>query len=149
MLEKVTDSNGNYIRYTYTKDGNQIYPSQIIYTGQGSTDGPATITFATQARPDAFNNYVPGFKTWTNLRLSQLTVAFNGKAVRQHVLGYGTGNNGFRSILKSVQETGYDDNGVATTLPAETFGYASSSQYPPKPQNPKTPKPQNPILFTI
>src|SRR5205823_29743 len=40
MLEKVTDTNGNYVRYVYNKDSNQIYPYQITYSGSGSTDGP-------------------------------------------------------------------------------------------------------------
>ena len=43
-LQEVRDTNGNYIKYTYTRDSNEIYPSQIIYTGNGVNDGPATIT---------------------------------------------------------------------------------------------------------
>jgi hypothetical protein len=48
MLEEIHDTNSNYVKFTYLKDGNEIY--QIIYTGNGSTDGPATITFATSTR---------------------------------------------------------------------------------------------------
>ena len=127
MLEKVVDTNGNYIHYVYTKDGNQIYPSQIIYTGNGSTDGPITISFTTAARPDAHNDYTAGFKVWTNYRISQITASVNGTKVRQYTLGYTTGNNGTRSLLASVQETGWNDSGVQTTLPPETFSYASST----------------------
>src|SRR5262249_31508245 len=47
MLEKEIDTNGNFIRYAYSKDHNQISPSEIIYTGHSSTDGPMTVTFAT------------------------------------------------------------------------------------------------------
>ncbi len=52
MLEKEIDPSGNYIRYAYSKNNNQIYPEEIDYTGSGSTDGPFTISFATTTRTD-------------------------------------------------------------------------------------------------
>ena len=46
MLEEIQNTNNNnYIKYTYNKDSGQIYPSQIIYTGNGVTDGDITIDF--------------------------------------------------------------------------------------------------------
>jgi len=77
MLEKVVDTNGNYIRYVYNKDGNQIYPYQIIYTGNGVTDGPMTITFATSTRPDKTISFKNGFEEDTNYRISQIVAADN------------------------------------------------------------------------
>src|SRR6266849_10695744 len=35
MLQEIRDTNNNYVRYIYTKDSGQIYPSQILYTGNG------------------------------------------------------------------------------------------------------------------
>ena len=87
MLEKEVDTNGNYVRYVYNKDGNQIYPYQIIYTGNGSTDGPMTITFATSTRPDDIISYKSDFQVTTNYRVSQITAAVNGTTVRQYNLG--------------------------------------------------------------
>jgi FG-GAP-like repeat len=106
---------------------NQIYPYQIIYTGNGSTDGPMTVNFATSTRSDKVMSFKGGFEEDTNYRISQVTAAVNGSTVRQHNLSYTTGNNGARSLLSSVQENGYDDNNVLTSLPAMTFGYVSSS----------------------
>jgi hypothetical protein len=94
MLEKEIDKNGNYIRYVYAKDHNQIYPQEIIYTGHGSSDGPLTVTFATSSRPDVAINFSPGFEVDTYYRISQITAAVNGSTVRQYNLSYTTGNNG-------------------------------------------------------
>jgi RHS repeat-associated protein len=127
MLEKVIDTNGNYIRYVYNKDSNQLYPYQIIYTGSGSTDGPMTITFATSTRPDKVMSYKAGFEVDTNYRISQITAAVSSTTVRQYNLSYTIGNNGTRSLLSSIQENGFDDNSIETVFPAMTLGYVSSS----------------------
>jgi RHS repeat-associated protein len=127
MLEEIRDTNNNYVKFVYVKDGNQIYPSQIIYTGNGVTDGPATITFATSTRPDPYIDYRPTFKVTTNWRISEIDASFNGSVVRKYLLSYGSGNNGVRSMLTSVQEEGYDDSSNLTTLPAMTFNYVSTS----------------------
>jgi hypothetical protein len=127
MLEEVRDTNNNFVRYVYNKDGNQIYPYQIIYTGNGVTDGPATITFATSTRPDTSSGYRAGFRVSTKYRISQITAAFNGSNVRRYDLSYTTGNNSNRSLLSSVQQTGWDENSNAVSLPSMTFGYVSSS----------------------
>jgi hypothetical protein len=39
MLDEVRDRNGNYVKYEYQQDSNQIYPYKIKYTGGGTTDG--------------------------------------------------------------------------------------------------------------
>jgi RHS repeat-associated protein len=127
MLEEIRDTNNNYVKFTYLKDYNEIYPYQIIYTGYGSTDGPATITFATSTRTDPLTSYKAGFKVWTNYRISQITANFNSTMVRQYALSYGTGSNGYRSLLTSIAETGRDDDGVQVTLPAMTFTYVAST----------------------
>ena len=44
MLQEIRDTNNNYVKFTYAKDSNDIYPSQILYTGNGSTDGIFKIT---------------------------------------------------------------------------------------------------------
>jgi hypothetical protein len=126
-LQEVRDTNGNYIKYTYLRDNNQIYPSQIIYTGNGSTDGPAKITFATSTRTDVRASCASDFKVTTNYRISEIDSLFNGTTVRKYLLGYGVGDNGARSLLTSLQQEGYDDSNNLTALPAMTFTYATTS----------------------
>jgi hypothetical protein len=126
-LEEIRDTNDNYIKYTYLRDGNEVYPYTIVYTGHGSTDGIATVTFATSTRPDARVSYAPGFVASTTQRISEIDASVNNSVVRKYLLGYGTGNNGYRSLLTSIHEQGIDDNGTITSLPATRFSYASSS----------------------
>ncbi len=127
MLEEIRDTNNNYVKFTYTKDGNQIYPSQVIYTGNGTTDGPLTVDFTTASRPDPIVDYRPGFRTVTYNRISQITAKVSGTMVRQYALGYTTGHNGKRSLLNSIQLTGRDDLGNQASLPAMTFSYVNSN----------------------
>jgi len=54
-----SDTNNNYVRYIYTKDSGQIYPSQILYTGNGGTDGIFSIDFTKSSRSDTYTNYLP------------------------------------------------------------------------------------------
>jgi hypothetical protein len=126
-LQEIRDTNGNYIKYTYLRDNNVIYPYRIIYTGNGSTDGIFTISFATSTRPDSRLSYASGFAATTTQRISKITAAVNGTTVRQYDLSYGTGDNGYRSLLTSIQQKGYDDNNTLITLPAMNFTYATSS----------------------
>jgi len=127
MLEKEIDPNGNYVRYVYSKDGNQIYPYQIIYTGHSGSDGPISVTFATSTRLDTVMSFASGFEVDTNYRISQITASMNGSTLRQYNLSYTTGNNGYRSLLSAVQESGWNESGATTTLPAWTFSYMSST----------------------
>src|SRR5262249_26525316 len=127
MLQEVRDTNGNYVTYIYNRDNNVLYPYKITYTGNGSTDGPFTITFATSTRPDTRTSYATGFSSTLTQRISEVDALVNGTTVRKYLLGYGAGENGYRSLLTSVQQQGYDDNNNLTSLPATTFSYASSS----------------------
>ena len=127
MLQEIRDTNNNYIRYVYTKDSGQIYPSQILYTGNG-TDGVFLVTFTTASRPDKRVNYLPGFKVTTNSRISQITAAVNGNVVREYNLSYTAGNNGLRSLLSSVQENGYDANHQnMVAYPALSLNYINTT----------------------
>ena len=126
-LQEVRDTNGNYIKYTYNRDSNELCPYQIVYTGNGANDGPAVISFATSTRPDTRISFAPGFKVTTGYRISEIDASFNSKLLRKYLLSYGAGINGNRSLLTSVQQQGYDDNNNLVSLPATSFTYASST----------------------
>ena len=42
-LQEIRDPNNNYVKYTYARDNNELYPTKITYTGSGATDGPMPI----------------------------------------------------------------------------------------------------------
>ena len=127
MLQEIRDTNDNYVKYTYNRDSNVLYPYKIIYTGHGSTDGIDTVTFATTTRADIRQSYDSGFAATTTKLISEIDATTNGTIVRKYLLSYGTGNNGSRSLLSGVQGQGYDDNNTLTTLPVMTFRYTSST----------------------
>lgn len=128
MLDEMRDTNGNYVRYEYSKDNGQIYPSEIYYTGYGGSDGIFSVEFSKESRPDAVTSYASSFLIKTNYRINQIQAKVNGVWVRKYDLAYTTGSNGSRSLLSSVTETGQDESGTNTvSLPATTFEYGNDT----------------------
>src|SRR5208337_1674453 len=127
MLDKVTDTNNNYIKYTYYKDAGEIYPNQVIYTGNGTTDDPFEVDFLRTSRNDAATSSQPGFPIHSNYLINEIDVKFSGTWVRKYLLGYTTGDNQTRSLLNSMTEEGQDDSSGTITLPPVTFAYQQSN----------------------
>lgn len=127
MLEKVQDTNGNYMTYSYTKNGDQIYPSQIIYTANGTTTAPFEVDFTTESRSGVTTLYNYGFGVTSSYRVNEIDIKFNSNLVNKYVLAYTTGHNQSKDLLSSVTQTAYDNSGTATTLPAMSFTYFSGT----------------------
>ncbi len=128
MLEEIRDTNDNYIKYEYFKDQNQIYPSRIIYTGSGSTDGIFEVEFLRQTRTDASFSYRAGFKIQTNYRVNEIQAKINASWTRKYSLAYTLGDDSNRSLINSIVETGKDESsGLEVSLPATTFSYQNNA----------------------
>jgi RHS repeat-associated protein len=128
MISKITDSNGNNVKYYYSKDQGQIYPQKITYSGTGSSDGVYAVNFSLENRTDPTLSAKTGFSVTTNSRVKTVNVIFNSsQTILLYTLNYSVGVNGKRSLLQSVQQTGYDVNNIATSLPATTFSYENNS----------------------
>jgi len=125
MLNEVRDPSGNYTKYEYTKDNGQIYPKDIIYTGNGTTDGPFEVDFLTENRPDTPTSFVPGFAIQSNFLIQQIQTKINGVLSRTYTLNYATSTSSSRSLLQSITESGKDDTGNTVTLPPTQFSYTS------------------------
>ena len=123
MLEEVRDQNDNYISYFYYKDDGQIYPLNINYTGNDSTDGIFDIDFTREGRDDIATSTLAGFPVVSNYRISQIQAEINSSWVRKYELGYTTGDNGVRSLLDTITETGRDEDLNTLSLPATNFDY--------------------------
>jgi RHS repeat-associated protein len=124
MLEKVIDPNGNYTTYQYFKDNGQIYPQAILYTADAtSTSGVFRVDFTHTARTDVATTTNTGFTVVTNYVITQVQAKSNGAVVHSYTLGYTTGDDGFKSLLKTITESGFDESGATTTLPAMQFTY--------------------------
>lgn len=109
-LETVRDPNNNYIKYTYYKEAGQIYPSTIVYTGNGTTDGTLSVVFERQSRSDDMTLYSTGFGVTTKYRINKIQTKVGTQVTHEYALLYSNGTNGVRSLLASVTETGYDKN---------------------------------------
>ncbi len=128
-LDKVTDTNGNYMTLSYYKDptNREIYLDQIDYTGNTNTGLTPTnqIKFIRDdgSRPDATTNYLPRFAVKTSYRLSSIEVRANiggsYQLSRKYVLNYTPSPSTDRSILSTVVLYGSDN----TAMPATLFDY--------------------------
>jgi RHS repeat-associated protein len=128
MLQKVQDTNGNYISYEYFKDQGQIYPSQISYTHKVADAGIYVIDFTHTIRPDQVTTNDLGFAVKTNYFINLLTIKTNGNWTRKYELSYQSGDNSNKSLLHGIIESGRDETtNVVTTLPATTFNYQAST----------------------
>jgi hypothetical protein len=127
MLSEIRDRNDNFISFSYYKNNGQIYPSSITYTGHGSTPGIFEISFVRQARPDVRKNYHSAFLVQTNERVSQIITKVNGATARTYTLCYTAGQDGTRSMLASITESGTDESGNTVTLPPTTFTYQTQA----------------------
>ena len=127
MLDSTTDPNGNSIAYTYATDSGQVYPTKITYTNNGGAPGVAEVDFLYEQRSDMATSSATGFQVVTKKRLKQILVYTNGSLTHQYQFTYGAGSNGVRSVLSSIQESGWSPASGTTTLPAHTFTYASAS----------------------
>lgn len=126
MLEEVRDQDDNYVSYQYYKNGGQIYPYKIIYTGNGSTDGIFEIEFLRESRGDTPTVFYPDFAVSTSYRINEIQVKINGSWVRKYVISYTTADNGNTSLLNQITESGKDELGVTTTLAPYDFDYQTT-----------------------
>jgi RHS repeat-associated protein len=123
MLEETRDTNNNYITYQYFKDGGQIYPSKIIYTGNGITAGIFQVEFFREARTDIVTSDTPGFTVVSNYRINTIQAEVNGSWVRKYSIAYTASADGARSLINTITESGQDTSLNITTLPPTSFNY--------------------------
>lgn len=121
MLNRVTDTAGNYFEITYDNAGRlrgEWMPTQIVYTsnnGEGLA-GNQTIDFIYEDRPDVSLAYVAGFASHRTKRLKRIECRQGGALVRRYDFAYhNTGPSNF-SRLRSVVETGSDGSSFPPTV---------------------------------
>ncbi|PIZ70843.1 hypothetical protein COY07_06060 [Candidatus Peregrinibacteria bacterium CG_4_10_14_0_2_um_filter_43_11] len=127
-LEEVRDTNDNFIRYTYKKYGNDIYPERIFYGGHGSEEGPFEVFFTKEmGYNNTFFSYAPGFRLNGTYHITDVEVYVNGVLRKQYYFGYYPPDITQIWTITSITETAYDTGGNATVLPPTTFEYTKSA----------------------
>ncbi|MEW6221687.1 MAG: SpvB/TcaC N-terminal domain-containing protein, partial [Thermodesulfobacteriota bacterium] len=134
-LDRVEDTNGNYLTATYTKDQGQIYLQQIDYTGNARVPASPThkITFDLEdGRPDQPPMFESYSQVVTAKRLKQINVWTKGVQTGKHSLVYTVGTSK-QSWLSSITQCGNKDGTqtppIWSCLPATSFSAVGSQAW--------------------
>ena len=119
-LDKVLDTNGNYMTVSYIKDSGQIYPQQIDYTGNSGLSTTKSVVFTLEDRTDTILSYKSKTQQTTAKRLQKIATYADGYLAREYVLSYTYNPIAGQSQLTQVQTKGA--NGETSVQP-NTFTY--------------------------
>jgi len=108
-LDKVEDTNGNFMTITYSKDQGEIYLDKIEYTHHPNLEGTNFVAFhLEEGRPDSFAQYVTQSGVTTQKRLKTIDIqSYDGRS-RAYSLSYATSGSTSRSLVSGVTEFGTD-----------------------------------------
>ncbi|MDD5449560.1 MAG: SpvB/TcaC N-terminal domain-containing protein [Candidatus Omnitrophica bacterium] len=122
FLDKVEDTNGNYMTFTYAQDAGQAYLNRINYTGNSTAAAAPTHTvdFILEDRADKLVSNLTGSSVTTQKRLKEVDIKVNGGLARKYVFNYTYSPDTNRSLLSSIDQYGSDG---ATKFPTMTFRY--------------------------
>ncbi|MDH4098986.1 MAG: FG-GAP-like repeat-containing protein [Nitrospirota bacterium] len=107
-LDKVVDTNGNYMTVSYWKDQGEIYLDRIDYTGNGGVSPTNYVKFYREARTDAPAMYGSGSSVKTAYRLKTIDIVASGSRVHVTTLSYVNSGTSNVSLLLGVQHFGED-----------------------------------------
>lgn len=117
-LDKVQDTNGNYMTVTYLKDQGQIYPYTIAYTGHSTVNPTHLVVFNwASGRSDVSPMYSTNFLVKTAYQLTGVDVYGNWTLQRRYQTQYTYSTSSSRLLLTSVTQYGKD----GTSLPPTSF----------------------------
>lgn len=126
MLEKVQDTNGNIVQYTYFKDNGQIYPATITYVDTGGAS-LYEIDFLRETRSDIAKMFATGFEVSSRYRISKVQLKVSNSVVEEYQLTYSTGNNARNSLLSQIAEVAFNSSHVETNRLTTSLSYSSST----------------------
>jgi RHS repeat-associated protein len=122
-LDRVEDTNGNYMTIIYSEDGNQRYLYQIYYTGNAGLSTNKIVEFGLEDRTDIITSYKTKFLVTTAKRLSTITVKVDTDIAYQYNLDYEYSTGNGRSRLTQIQREAQDENYQTVSLPPYEFTY--------------------------
>ena len=134
-LNKVTDTKGNSIIYTYYREPSNgaYYPVRIDYTSNTGVAAFASVRIAYEARPDVTPSYQAGSLMQLAIRPKSIQTWLNTteSLVKEYRLTYEVSTTTQRSRLSKIQE--FDAAGSSLpeislafpTAPAQAYGFSS------------------------
>ncbi|HEX5151652.1 MAG TPA: SpvB/TcaC N-terminal domain-containing protein [Parafilimonas sp.] len=135
MLAETRDLNNNFVKYEYkevndagvsggTVQGRQLYINKILYTGNGSSNGPYAIEFIRDRdrneskRRDIDINCRLGFKVVSTDLLRIIKMSVDGQAIRSYEFKYTPGAF-YKTLLTSITES----DAAGKTFYSHSFEY--------------------------
>jgi RHS repeat-associated protein len=112
MLQSVVNTNDDVIRYTYSKDQNQIYLDKVEYTKQANNSFTNEVVFSYTGHDTGPTQYHARFPIKTNKRFAGVTVKANGTTAWTYAASYTLGDAGYRSLLKEIKWEAGDEERV-------------------------------------
>ncbi len=122
-LERIEDALGNEAKFTWIRDGRQLYLSRIDY-------GVYSVQFSYTTRPDLLRTGRAGFLVLTALRCESVELRIPTDAqplLRRWSIMYEQDQGNGASLLTSVVMTGFDEAGNSLATPALTLGYSAAA----------------------
>jgi len=125
-LDRVEDTNGNFMEITYQKDGAMLYPDECRYAGHVSTGlAPANLVkFILENRPDPVGSLISGEEVRIAKRLKEIQVYAGANLARRFTLNYHQSAETGRSMLDSIAHLG----ATGDSLPPVKFSYQEDSE---------------------
>jgi hypothetical protein len=122
LLDTMTDTNGNTVRYSYRQDGAQRYLDHIDW-------GTCSLRFLYEERPDVISTGRYGIWLATALRCSRIELHVPGLApslTRSWTLDYTAAPGSGHSLLSRVTLRGHAADGSTVTSPPLTLVYSAA-----------------------
>jgi RHS repeat-associated protein len=111
-LDKVTDTSGNTMIFSYSTATGSAVPKAISWTptSYGATTYSYTMTFAygTNAQPSSIHKYVAGTAVVNTNLLTSITIAYGGSTVKKYALTFTLSPTTGREELTQVEECADD-----------------------------------------
>lgn len=120
-LDRIKDSNGNCIYFTYMEDRGSVYLNKIEYNNERKR----VVDFVLENKPDAYLIIEQGSEVMDAYRLKEVKISIDGEFVRRYLLNYTVNAIGAKSLLTSITQYGSDGS---SALPPVKFEYKVMGQ---------------------
>jgi RHS repeat-associated protein len=128
-LDKVTDTSGNTMTFSYSTGTGSAVPETISWTptSYGATTYSYTMTFGygTNADTSSINAYVAGTQVVNTNLLTSITIAYGGTTVKKYALTYQQSPTTGRDELTQVEECA--DSAQTNCLAPTTITYQNGA----------------------
>jgi RHS repeat-associated protein len=122
VIDRITDTHGNFAAFHYVKADGNIYPSRYTWTGYGDEEGKYSIEFdidlSGEDRKDVTRSGRLGIMQTDRALLRKVTVRNDGQQLRAYKPRYETGPFG-KTLLIGIDQLDGKDQFVAT----QSFDY--------------------------